>query len=712
MRRLGIWVLVGALCISFIQIYLEKDAPAPNSLVCSHWKGFVYRAPWNTAGQLTVINKDVRGILWTDGFDSILLKRLEKGCYVQFDQVTLRPASAARNPGVLDYRRYLQSRNVTYICDAKAEDIQIQARIPLRFWLRFPGTVFRYYAKDTIYQYLDLSSGRFVYSVMTGDTGDLSDAYKEIFRAGGLSHIMAVSGMHVAFVVRPFRKLFQRKCLSYRKRNALLLFPIFLFMMLTDFTPSVMRAGICMMGLVLSRVLVRPPDGVNFLLLSAGIQILINPFVLFGAGFLMSYGAAVSLYFVLPILTKRFLFFQGKGRILTAGIAVNIVLAPLMLYLFGAFSVCGILLTILVTVPVGFVCTLGYLLCMIRLVPVIRFLCRPIAYVLYFLCKCIEILAHIGAKLPAPFGQISIPGVSVWILIGYYVLLLSIVVFWKRAKRFAVCVICFVVTLSGYCIYTSPVLQILFIDVGQGAAVLVKADGVVGMIDTGDGNTDLTAILHKQGLKRLDFVVLTHGHEDHTGGFMQVAEAFSPRVLYTSGNNESGLADAKYQASTQGISVQSVSDGSTVSCGKVTMQFFVCESFYGQKSETGENNASLNVFLTCAYGSVTVCGDLEQQGVSALLQKGSFAKSDVLFVPHHGSESGTSEKMLSYILPKYAIISVGHNNSYGHPGKGTLECLQNAGAKIYRTDMCGGITVMIGKKTLFRKRCVEIWQML
>ncbi len=712
MRRLGIWVLVGALCISVIKIYIEKHSPDPDTFVCSDWKGFVYRAPWNKEEQLTVIGKDVRGILWTDGFDATLLKRLEKGCYVQFCQLTLRTASVARNPGVLDYRRYLQSRNVTYICSAKADHIQIQAQIPPRFWLRLPGAVFRYYARDTIHRYMDVSSGHFIYSVMTGDTGELSETYQEVFRAGGLSHVMAVSGMHVAFVVRPFRKIFRQKCLSYRKRNALLLFPIFLFMMLTDFTPSVMRAGICMMGLVLSRMLERPPDGINFLLLSAGIQILINPFVLLGAGFLMTYGAAVGLYFILPILRKRFLFFQRKGRVLAAGIAVNIVLAPLMLYLFGTFSVCGILLTILVTVPVGFVCTLGYLMCFVQFIPMIRFLCQPIAYVLYILCKCIVILANIGAKLPAPFGQISFPGFSIWILIGYYVVLLCLIVLWKRAKIFVVCVICFIVTLSGYCMYTTPLLQVLFIDVGQGAAVLVKADGVVGMIDTGDGRTNLTAILQKQGLKRLDFIVLTHGHEDHTGGFIQVAETFCPRILYTSGNNESGLVDAKYQASLQGIAVQSVSHGASVSFGEITMRFFVCENFYGQQNESGENNASLNVFLTCAYGSVTVCGDLEQQGVSALLQKGAFTKSDVLFVPHHGSDSGTSEKMLSYILPKYAIISVGNHNSYGHPGKETLEHLQNAGAVVYRTDLCGGITVTIGKKTLFRKRCVEIWQML
>ena len=293
-----------------------------------------------------------------------------------------------------------------------------------------------------------------------------------------------------------------------------------------------------------------------------------------------------------------------------------------------------------------------------------------------------------------------------------YLFLLGMIIYGRRIILWIVLFAFSLMSLFGFARLVQPVLSILFMDVGQGAGTLIQADGYTGLVDTGDGKTDLVDVLWAQGITDLDFIVLTHGHQDHIGGLEMILNTYKPRVLYTSQNTEVGLQEVRDLAIRHGIEVCSVSHQNQVKLGSVTMEFLISEASFNQSDESAENNSSLNVRLVCVYGSAIICGDLEEKGIEQLLQMNAFPQSDVLFVPHHGSNSGTSEKMLSNILPKYAIISVGIRNSYGHPGAVTLSNLERIGALVYRTDVVGGISVSFGDTHWFRKRYVEVWQTL
>lgn len=707
MKRIGIWALMVALVISLVRMGTVPTGNADFSE--ENWYGFVYRAPWNSGQQLTVLGDAYSGVLWTQAYSNTLVAKLEAGVYVRFKQIRFKSGKERRNPGTFDYRTYLKSRNIDYVCSAKEQDIYVESYVPVRYWIRLPGSLFRSSLKQKLVKYMTPESFALLQGVMTGDTGNLSEEDAVAFRESGLSHLMAVSGTHVVYILAPFQKVFRGKKLPYKIRNILLLLPLLLFWGIADYTPSVTRAVWMMFGILLARILERPPDNINMLALSAAVQMIHNPFILVNSGFLLSYGAACGIYWVAPWLSRK----APRVKKLMVGLSVQLVLTPLMLYLFGSISICGVLLTMVASVPAGILCGGGYLFAIFSFVPFMHFFSRWIAYFLHALCKFLILLARLGSQLPAPLGQWRIPGISLWVVFGIYGVLILLLLFPKGWKPIAAGTICMSVIIVFYSFVTTPILQVLVVDVGQGSAVLVQADGYTGLIDTGDGITDLEEVLHAKGVTKLDFVALTHGHADHTGGFQVIVDTFSPKVLYVSKNREQGLLDARQIAEASGVIVREVSNAEHLQFGMVTVSFIVSEQFFHQKNESMENNGSLNLHFTCPYGSIMICGDLENAAETALYDTFShYARTDVLLVPHHGSKNGCSEKLLSNILPKYAIISVGLENAYGHPAPETIARLEDYGAHVYRTDVGGGISVTVGRTHLFRKKGIEVWQTL
>ncbi len=708
MRRIGVWVFLFTLFISLFRIW-QPDKQAEVVFSEQKWKGFVYRAPWNRADQLTVLGEAYSGVLWTMGYGDRLVARLEVGCYVEFSEITFRPGKEKRNPGTFCYRTYLKSRNIDYVCSANEDAIHIQSFVPARYWLRLPGSLFRSYLRKVLRKSMTEETFGLLQGVMTGDVGGLPEDDATAFQKSGLSHLMAVSGTHVTYFLLMFRYLLRRRTVSYKWRHVLLLIPLFAFWGIADYTPSVTRAVWMTAGLFFARILERPPDSVNMLTLSASVQMWINPFVLTSAGFLMSYGASCGLYWVAPLLYRKF----PRLKVILAGVAVQIVLTPLMLYLFGTVSLCGVCLTVVASLPAGILCTGGYVLAALSFIPYVNSVCRWIAYLLHALCKFLLWVADVGAGLPIPFGQIRLPGISLWWILFFYCFMIALFVFRKKWKQTCALCLCASFLVAGISFAYKPIIKVLFADVGQGSAAIVQADGYAGLVDTGDGSTNLEEVLYGQGITKLDFVVLTHGHSDHTGGLEEILRVFEPAYLYVSENQEAGLVQAKEAALQSGSRVCEVTNGSQLSLGEVTVTFIVSANFFNRAGESMENNASLNVHFACKYGSVLICGDMENDGEVSLQDVFSaLNRTDILLVPHHGSKNGCSENLLSNILPKYAIISVGMKNAYGHPAQETLTRLANYGVRVYRTDHSGGISVTIGPAFLFRKKGIEVWQTL
>ena len=418
---------------------------------------------------------------------------------------------------------------------------------------------------------------------------------------------------------------------------------------------------------------------------------------------------------------------------LAAGISVNIALIPMSAYLFGSFSPVGLITTLYASPLAAAMCIGGYAFFICGLMDFL-FVFRPLKwfmkYALKFICRLISLIAGLGNALPAPIGRVTVPRPPLAVIIVVYavmILLLTPVRSYavsaflrikERVKSRTAYKIAAVLAAAGIAVcicdavITMPVIEALVIDVGQGSAMLVRAGGYAGLVDTGDGKTDIAEVVRAQGVNKLDFVVLSHGHNDHTGGFETVLSEFGPATLFVSSDTSASLIKAEKDAVNAGWTVIFAESGDYVKLGSVSMSFIAADSFFGGRSDADENNASLCVVFSCVYGSLIAAGDLQKEGEEALSEKGAFPDIDILIAPHHGSASGSGSKMLSLTSPEYAIISVGRKNSYGHPSAEAIARLDGAGAEVFRTDSGGGISFVIRRRGLFGRKKVRVWQTL
>lgn len=231
--------------------------------------------------------------------------------------------------------------------------------------------------------------------------------------------------------------------------------------------------------------------------------------------------------------------------------------------------------------------------------------------------------------------------------------------------------------------------KIHFIDVGQADAALIQCDGENLLIDGGNaGDSNLMyTYLKKQGVTHLDYVIGTHAHEDHIGGvagalnFADVAVAYSPVTYY----NSKAFTNFNKAVQNHGISLTVPSVGDRFSLGSATC------TIVGVNSESDTNNTSIVVRIVYGNTSFLFTGDAEQEAESVILSSGYTLESTVLKVGHHGSSTSTGYRWLREVDPEYAVISVGKDNTYGHPTENTLSRLRDADVTTFRTDMQGDI---------------------
>ncbi len=234
-------------------------------------------------------------------------------------------------------------------------------------------------------------------------------------------------------------------------------------------------------------------------------------------------------------------------------------------------------------------------------------------------------------------------------------------------------------------------LKVHFIDVGQADSILIQQGNNSMLIDAGN-NDDATMVknyIAKQGITQLDYVIGTHPHEDHIGGLDYVINSFKigkiymPKITTTTQTFQDVITAIK----NKNMTITTPVPGSSFKFGDATCYIF------GPNSSSYDDLNNYSIIIKINYGSKSFLfeGDAGAISEMEMVNKGYNLKADVLKVGHHGSNTATCANFLSGVNPTYAVISVGKGNSYGHPAQGTMNRLQTANVKVYRTDESGTI---------------------
>lgn len=234
-------------------------------------------------------------------------------------------------------------------------------------------------------------------------------------------------------------------------------------------------------------------------------------------------------------------------------------------------------------------------------------------------------------------------------------------------------------------------LKVHFIDVGQGDSILIQQGNNSMLIDAGNNGDSETVknYIANQGITKLDYVIGTHPHEDHIGSLdyvinsFEIGKIYMPKVTSTTKT----FKDVVSAIQNKGMQITTPVPGDSFKLGEADCKILAPNS----SSYEDLNNYSIVIKVTFGNNSFMFTGDAEAISETEMINKGFDVKADVLKVAHHGSGSSTSDEFLKKVSPKYAVVSVGKDNDYGHPHKETMDRLKNSGITVYRADECGTI---------------------
>lgn len=248
-------------------------------------------------------------------------------------------------------------------------------------------------------------------------------------------------------------------------------------------------------------------------------------------------------------------------------------------------------------------------------------------------------------------------------------------------------------------------LKLFFLDVGQADSILIKTGSSSMLIDAGNNpdGEDVVNYLKNEGIKKLDYVIGTHPHEDHIGGLDDVVNYFDVGKIYMpeAVSNTRTYADVITAVKNKGLKITRPVPGTNFKLGDAELTILAPNG----KKYDDLNNYSIVVKMVFGKTSFLLTGDAQTESENEMLQKGYDLKADVLKLGHHGSHSSTGSEFLKAVSPEYAVISCGKDNDYGHPHKETMEKLEKANIKVYRTDESGTVICTTdGKSISFNKQ--------
>ena len=594
------------------------------------------------------------------------------------------------NPGTFDYRRYLKSVGIRCIITADGiENVKKAGGIAALLKTAKCRTA-------DIFESALGDESAVVMGLLFGETSGIDEDIIETFRRGGTAHVLAVSGLHLGLLYS-FLCRFKRKKRSIPADIAIVL-ALTAYTALAGFTASVVRACLMIFIHIAGNHLNRRYDLISSTCVSMIIILAVNPMQIYSAGFQMSFLAVITLGIMIPLIQKKI-----KG-ILLPMIAVQTGMVPYTMYVFNYVS----LTSVISNIPVYFIAAAmipaGISVIAFCWLPVIA---KPAAMITGLFVKLLlwcNDFTYMGGVFTFDVASPSVIFLAVYYIFIFYMCSEAgqIALIRRNYKKIAAVFAAAVICGAGCSVYLSDGFEktdMVFVDVGQGDCLHIKAGGKNLLIDGGGsfnynvGKSTLKPYLLKNGVTKIDMAIATHLHTDHYQGLKELSQTYRIKKLGVYEANSVNENHLKKEFKTDEILY--LAAGDVINMSRNVSVEVLSPDRGNPLDEKDENKNSLVLRVNVKGSSVLMTGDIDEKGEKTLIADTDI-KADILKIAHHGSRYSSCEKFIAVAAPKIAVIQVG-KNTYGHPSEEVIKRLEEHKITVLRNDEQGAVGIRVNK---------------
>lgn len=667
--------------------------------------------------------------------------------------------SESRNFKGFNYNEYLKQENILGVLEVKGIKLEKKNQV---FFISKLANYLSTKMKNKVKHFFSKDVSSIINGLILGDTSNIQEEIQENFRNASLSHILAVSGTHMSYLILGI-SLMLGKVFGKRKTYTISVFVIIFYLFMIGFSASIVRASIMGIMILISKIFYFKNDFYTSISFSLLILLIINPFIILNIGLQLSYAGTIGivlfqkylLVFLKKIyksLRKKFIFlYKLKIRyvliffeFISVTLSAEIFILPLIIYHFNIISVYFLISNLLVNIIVGPIMISGFLF----VIMVIFFpnLAQFISFFLNIFIKILLLISNIGK---IPFSKIYVKTPNIFIIFLYYLFLLFLLFFiknyfskninqsrrrlrnlvallryklrntfnenLKKIKIIVIIVIIIIVFFNDFFRRNYLKLEIHFLDVGQGDATFIRTPkNTTILIDSGGsysnsydvGKDLIMPYLFDRGYTSIDYVFISHFDQDHCGGLMYIMKELNVKNIIIGKQFELSENYNKFLeiAEDRKIKIFVLEAEKRIEIENDLYFEILWPDSKNIINENSLNNNSLVCKMYYKNFSMLFTGDIEKVAENAILEKYKdnleCLKSTVLKIAHHGSNTSTINDFLDVVSPQIALIGVGEDNKFGHPSDETIKKLTDKGIRIYRTDKSGEITIKIKNKKL------------
>lgn len=634
------------------------------------------------------------------------------GRTIRVPAVLRRPARYL-NPGVPDMERMLARRGVSLVGTVKsAALVQVLARGSA---LDEAASALRSVVRHAIARHvgsIDAQSAAIAVAILIGDRGSLDPVVEQRMQEAGTYHVIAISGGNIAILAAVVLGLLWIARIRGGWAAGAAIAVLIAYAYVAGGGPSVDRATVMAAIYLGLRTIDQRTAPLHAMSLTLVAVLIATPLAIADVGLWLTFGATAAIIAgarVLPLPANRWL--RPVAAVVLASLSAEVALMPIVAFVFQRVTVAGLSAN-LVAIPAMAVAQVAAMVTALADAIGVQSVAAVAGWVTHIgVAALLESSSIVDA---APWLTWRVPPPYVLLVVSYYACLVAAVLRTKRlrpASIAAAALFWIVAAPQGWArIYGDGRLHLTMMDVGQGDATLITLpNGRTLMVDTGGvstgefdiGDRVLGPALRYRGIRRLDYLAITHGDRDHIGGAASLVRDFSPLELWygTYVNNHPPSMELQSMALYKRMAWRWLLAGDRLDLGGVELRVHHPPVADWQRQKV-RNDDSIVMELRYGQVSVLMTGDISREVEQTLIPSLDLLPIVVLKSPHHGSGTSSSAEFIDRLKPRYVLISCGRGNPFGHPQPYVVERYRAVGAEILRTDMDGQIELVTDGRSI------------